>query len=340
MASYRLPMPLGRVRSARFKHWAGLFAAVAIGSVLTLTAASLLGAICVGSPAGSSGGGRLTAGALWRRQASLAPLPPPGMPHLGLVTLYSGTELPWYASYFAESCGAQRPGLLDCIIVLVLPPEGSGGGEEATGSSGGELALHPSPASVFTCRRPDDALPPNVLVYRISEAAFRALLLETTGLHLAGGGGRRGGGGSGGEEEARLSPRKMSDFKPLAGELLASLLPPSRYDAWGWADLDLVLGDVGAFLDAANRLAEAGRVPEVAAPGVAMWGWPDGGSAPLLLPWDVWTSSYEGQSSWPVLTGQFTLMRNTAAVNALWRSAPTEVSPATRGAWGAEEGPG
>lgn len=46
------------------------------------------------------------------------------------------------------------------------------------------------------------------------------------------------------------SPRKLCDFKPAYGYIFEEELKPYRY--WGYCDIDLVLGDLSTFLDAAE----------------------------------------------------------------------------------------
>lgn len=187
--------------------------------------------------------------------------------------------------------------------------------------------LSPSePAARITCRRPDDDLPPNVHVFITSFAGFRALVQEHTGLHL---------------EPTLQNPRKLADFKPILGQILEPQLRP--YAAWGWVDLDMVLGDVATFADSAGALVESalatgGPLHEpIVHDGASLTGWPTRTASahhPIALLWDVWSSSFEGphSSSWPPLSGQFTLLRNTRALAELWRHVPTVASPATQGA--------
>lgn len=172
----------------------------------------------------------------------------------------------------------------------------------------------PVPAALFACRRPDDDLPANVRVLSASLSAFRALVLERTGLQMS---------------SELPDPRKLADFKPLLGEVLAEpWLRP--YTAWGWVDLDCVLGDVAAFADAAAALtAASGDAAYRPSDGISLTGWPSAHSG--ALPWDVWSSSFEGQSSGLPLSGQFTLLRNAGALAGLWRHVPTEASAATQG---------
>lgn len=257
----------------------------------------------------------------WRRKLTTS-RPPilTGFERIALVTLYAGASLPWFSNYFAESCGAQRPGIVDCYIVQVSDDPGTATTLEE---------VPPSKAAArLSCRRPDDKLPRNVHILITSFSGFRSLVRERTGLHL---------------EPTLPNPRKLADFKPLLGELLEQQLRP--YTAWGWVDLDMVLGDVAAFANSAATLVKsasssgsAGPEPQVALPdGSSLTGWPN--EYPTSLPWDVWSSSFEGQPSWPPLSGQFTLLRNTRAHAELWRHVPTEASPATQGASRAR-GPG
>lgn len=248
----------------------------------------------------------------WRRAHEPSPPPPPsGVERIALVAVHAGAELPWYANYFAESCGAQRRGIVDCIILLVS-------GESAAAPSAPAI-----PAAAFACRRDDDDLPSNVLVLSVGYPGFRALVYARTGVNFS---------------VELPDPRKLADAKPLLGEVLADpwLLP---YAVWGWVDLDSVLGDVASFADAAAALARDAQAGAVTASnsqgdnrGVARWGWPTYGDPDSAKPWDIWSSTYEGQAGgWPAVAGQFALLRNSPAHTGLWRHAPTIPSEATAG---------
>jgi hypothetical protein len=239
--------------------------------------------------------------------AALQYRPPARDKHIALVTLFYGNEMPWYANYFVESCGSQQSGV-DCLIVQI------------SGNSTNDVAPHPSPETAFACRRKDDVLPSNVLLLHAGLPAFHSLLRRRTGLDFFL------------SVFALPDPRKFADLKPLIGNVLGTpWLAP--YAIWGWVDLDMVLGDVAAFVDRAAATVVAGS-SSIRAPGVAMWGWPaavPGAAASPSLPWDVWTSTFEGTSHWPVIAGQFTLFRNSPALAGLWRRVPTVASPATQG---------
>ena len=279
-----------------------VFPGVLVAAALVVVTVSLA-AVLIKSPPGFATVPR------WRRTHESSPPPaPPGVERIALVAVHAGAELPWYANYFAESCGAQRRGIADCIILLV------------SGESAAAPTTPAIPAAAFACRRDDDDLPSNVLVLSVGYPGFRALVLARTGVNFS---------------VELPDPRKLADAKPLLGEALSDpwLLP---YTAWGWVDLDSILGDVAAFADAAAALsrdggAGAGGEDDVSR-GFARWGWPPYGDPGSAQPWDVWTSTYEGQArGWPAVAGQFALLRNTPAHSALWRHAPTTPSEATAG---------
>lgn len=71
---------------------------------------------------------------------------------------------------------------------------------------------------------PSHPLPPNVSLHSLSWKALRSRVRERLGVRLWGG------------------VRKLCDLKPTFGDLFAAEL--QGYDWWGWADLDVVYGDV------------------------------------------------------------------------------------------------
>jgi hypothetical protein len=174
---------------------------------------------------------------------------------LAIISLYFGGSLPWYANYWAESCGTQHAGI-DCIIVIVA------GVTDAPG-----LALCPDPAARFACR--GEALPQNVYVLEISGSDFRDLFELSTGFALH-------------AMANELDFRKMADFKPLYGSLLLQhtwRILLRNYTHWGWSDIDQVLGDVWGLT---SGLGSEGAA--AAGPPVDLWAWFfEGGWEPPLM---------------------------------------------------------
>lgn len=76
---------------------------------------------------------------------------------------------------------------------------------------------------------PSHPLPPNVKLHSLSWRALRRRVRERLGVRVWGG------------------VRKLCDLKPTFGDLFAPEL--EGYDWWGWADLDVVYGDVRGQLE-------------------------------------------------------------------------------------------
>lgn len=119
--------------------------------------------------------------------------------------------LPWYSNYWLTSCAALRENV-DCVLVLITGSTSQPG-----------FSAHTSPASLFSCRQPDDPLPPNLVVLEISGSDLNEHFAATTGFKLH-------------DRPEEFDFRKHADFKPLYGTLLASKL--ANYSHWGWSDID------------------------------------------------------------------------------------------------------
>ena len=206
------PSTCDRARQAAHSH-AG-FSTLIIAILITF---ATIGRFNASAPALVSPGVRSAAVQALRSSIASQTQPATPPPTIALVSIFVGGILPYYANYWAESCGSQRSGV-DCILVSVA------GSTPQVG-----LARHPQPESIFDCRSPTDPLPSNVIILQIDGSAFRDLFSQTTGLDLH-------------ERPEELDLRKVADMKPLYGSLFSQWL--SNYTYWGWSDIDLVLGDV------------------------------------------------------------------------------------------------
>ena len=82
-----------------------------------------------------------------------------------------------------------------------------------------------------------------------------------------------------------LSPRKLCDVRPAYGEIFQEYI--SDYDFWGFCDVDIIWGDIRAYV-----------------------------TEPILSEYDIISSRKE------TISGHFTILRNTAAINSLYLSIP------------------
>ena len=83
---------------------------------------------------------------------------------------------------------------------------------------------------VSDCAAPRQGWPANVRQVKIDFADFRALAAERLGFDVA-----------------LPKPYKLTDFKPAWGVILRDYV--ESYDFWGFCDLDIVLGNIRAFLN-------------------------------------------------------------------------------------------
>jgi hypothetical protein len=79
---------------------------------------------------------------------------------------------------------------------------------------------------------------------------------------------------------------KLADYKPAYGEIFGDYLPLTKYSHWGFVDPDVLLGRVGAFFS---------------------------------FTLDAYVTYFRGGWHEATASGQLTILRNTPALNALWR---------------------
>ena len=82
-----------------------------------------------------------------------------------------------------------------------------------------------------------------------------------------------------------LSPRKLCDVRPAYGEIFQEYI--SDYDFWGFCDVDIIWGDIRAYV-----------------------------TEPILSEYDIISSRKD------TISGHFTILRNTDAINSLYLSIP------------------
>lgn len=85
--------------------------------------------------------------------------------------------------------------------------------------------------------------------------------------------------------EVPLSPRKLCDVRPAYGEIFQEYI--SDHDFWGFCDVDIIWGDIRSYV-----------------------------TEPILSEYDIISSRKDAVS------GHFTILRNTAAINSLYLSIP------------------
>ena len=141
-------------------------------------------------------------------------------------------------------------------------------------------------------------LPMNVRMHQMTAAEFLDTARSTIGANLTG---FENGGYS---DVHGMSTSKISDLKPMLGEILASILTP--YDFWGFIQEDVLLGRLNSCI------------------------------SPLLESFDV-LSPFGGQLN---ASGVFMLFRNVDRINRLWRQsrdASRVLSDPAYLVWGARE---
>jgi hypothetical protein len=236
---------------------------------------------------------------------------------LAIIALFSSVsgiaQLPRYANYWAQSCGGQAA-VADCIIVVVAdaqeggitggaasrlpePPKSTTRGNACAWRSHWNalaplLFLSDAAAALFEGREVSDTLPDNVFVVSITPQDLHrraAKLSGSTGGFAAPSAG---------------NPRKFADYKPLYGDLFLDLLGGSdggvgavgawKYSHWAWTDLDVLYGDLSRFLNLDPRASI-----------------------------DIQSMYFVEPEMWkpPTLSGQMTVLRNTAALTRLWAQA-------------------
>jgi hypothetical protein len=79
---------------------------------------------------------------------------------------------------------------------------------------------------------------------------------------------------------------KLADYKPAHGELFSEFVPEARYSHWGFVDPDVLLGRLSAFFSFSD---------------------------------DAYVTYFRGGWHEATASGQLTILRNTAALRALWR---------------------
>lgn len=82
-----------------------------------------------------------------------------------------------------------------------------------------------------------------------------------------------------------LSPRKLCDIRPAYGQIFQEYI--KDYDFWGFCDVDIIWGDIRSYV-----------------------------TEPILSEYDIISSRKDAVS------GHFTILRNTAAINSLYLSIP------------------
>jgi hypothetical protein len=212
-----------------------------------------------------------------------------------LMTLFGLTspepsQLPLYMNYYAESCG-YNAAYTDCTIFLLV-----------SDAHYAEYARWPVPR-FFACRPHDDALPANVRLRLLNDSEWIARTMAQTGLSVVYGTER---------------VHKLADYKPLLAHIfgpfspaLGSAAPPSSvyswterawrarfedylpegvYTHWGFADPDVIFGDLSRF---------------------------------FLPTHDLWLSYFRGGWQEQTAAGQLVILRNAHAYRELWRDADT-----------------
>ena len=128
-------------------------------------------------------------------------------------------QLPPALNYVAAACGWQAASV-DCLLFVVV-----------SDSDADEAKRRP--ASLFSCRAEDDALPANVQLRVLSHAEWATLLMR--GAHVV--------------AQPLGNHRKQADYKPLYPDIFSAFIPEHTYSHYGWFDPDTLLGNVSLFTE-------------------------------------------------------------------------------------------
>ena len=226
----------------------------------------------------------------------------------------------WH-NYWAQSCAGQAT-VADCILVIVspgkdidlLPLRQPPSSLETTGPSsycgwrahwentgngslGAKRLSARTAARVFAQRNADDALPDNVILLHISGEELDHRLRDVAQV---------GDDFLSWESKATfmaMSPLKFADMKPLYGALFPDLVQSDDfvYSHWAFADIDMLYGDLSAFLFIKPRYD------------------PDEINNPTPDVQTVYFLDPNGYTM-PTVSGQLTVFKNEPRMSELWRT--------------------
>jgi hypothetical protein len=209
-------------------------------------------------------------------------------PRVHLLTLFglstpAPSQLPLYLNYWAESCG-RNAAYIDCTLFVVV--------SDALFVQYARWA----PPQFFACRPHDDELHANVRLELLNNSEWVMRATAQTGLAVVYGTDRM---------------LKLADYKPLLGHIFGPFDPtpgisstaaqwtadswgarfknhlPDRYSHWGFADPDIILGDLSRFHQPSH---------------------------------DAWTSYFRGGWQETTTAGQLLILRNSPDFRKLWHN--------------------